>query len=110
MKHFLLILLLTACSSSIPANADLIAVEVVNNSILPHKYTFIGYEPGQTGNWTRGIFLLPGASHTFRLPLGTKVYRASKAQVGTVMGGGNIITDEPLFVVGAKGMRKKLED
>lgn len=110
MKNFLLILLLTVCSSSMPAITGLIAVEVVNNSLLPHKYTFIGYEPGQTGNWTRGIYLLPGASHTFHLPKGTKVYRASKAQIGTVMGGGSIRSEEPLFVVGRGGVRMKLED
>jgi hypothetical protein len=76
-----------------------LSIKVVNNSLLPHKYTFIGYEPGQTGNWTKGMVLLPGATHTFKLPVGTKVYQATSAQVDVVMGGRNIRGDDPLFTV-----------
>jgi hypothetical protein len=42
---------------------------------------------------------LPGATHTFKLPVGTKVYQATSAQVDVVMGGRNIRGDDPLFTV-----------
>ncbi|MEO6038875.1 MAG: hypothetical protein ABIQ93_10710 [Saprospiraceae bacterium] len=115
MKHLFLaaLLLLTACMQSKPTADDnrggvngLVPVKVWNNSLLPHHYVLIGYNPGERGNWTNGVFLLPGTYHTFRCPVGTKIYRANRKQVGTVMGGGSIYKDQPLIAVKAEDAGK----
>ncbi len=115
MKHlFLITLFLLRLPPHATANASdvvkdkqpLIHLKVVNNSLLPHKYTLIGYEPVQTGNWTRSFMLLPGARRSFKLPVGTKVYRANDRQVGTVMGGGSIRNDVPFILVKAEDAGK----
>ena len=108
MKNILLaaLLLLTACSSVKPtadenrsSTTQLITFKVRNNSVLVHKYALIGYNPGETGNWTNIITLLPGAHRKLTCPVGTKIYQASDKQVGTVMGGGSIREDEPFLTV-----------
>lgn len=103
---FALLFMLTDCIASQPNVAEmqvnapqLISFRVHNNSILPHKYTFIGYEPGTVGNWTNSVFLLPGAYHRFNCPVGTKIYRADRKQVDVVMGGGSIRNDVPFLTV-----------
>jgi ABC-type Fe3+-hydroxamate transport system substrate-binding protein len=103
---FAAILLLTACSSVQPSAQDLpapatklISFTVKNNTVLPHKYTFIGYNPGETGNWTNSFVLLPGAARTYKCAVGTKIYLADNKQVSVVMGGGSIREDEPFITV-----------
>jgi hypothetical protein len=111
MKHLFFIthlFLLTAAHTTTgmiegPAAADpMVKIKVWNNSLLPHKYTLIGYTPGETGNWTRVFVLLPGACHGFRLPVGAKIYRANNQQIGTVMGGGSIRNEVPFITVEAQ--------
>ncbi|MDX2280418.1 MAG: hypothetical protein NW218_12595 [Saprospiraceae bacterium] len=111
MKYlfFALLLNLTACTSYRPSLSEngtvgqkLVSFRVHNNSILPHKYAFIGYEPGQVGNWTNIIIILPGGYHRFKCPVGTKIYLADEKQVGIVMGGGSIRKDEPFLTVKAE--------
>ena len=111
MKHlFLITLLLLSLCTSATSNAligaqhkqPLIHIKVKNNSMLPHKYTLIGYEPGQTGNWTNSFMLVPGARRSFNLPVGTKIYQANDGQIGTVMGGGSIRNDVPFVIVKAE--------
>jgi hypothetical protein len=102
------IVLLTACSGMKPTadenrsnTPDLIQFKVKNNSLLTHKYAIIGYNPGETGNWTTIIVLAPGASRKYSCPIGTKIYRADNKQVDIVMGGGNLRAEEPFITVTA---------
>ncbi|MBU6341652.1 MAG: hypothetical protein KGS48_09185 [Bacteroidetes bacterium] len=108
ISFFGLLLILTNCMASQPgvaqkqrSNPKSISFRVHNNSVLPHKYVFIGYEPGQVGNWTNSVLLLPGACHRFNCPLGTKIYLADGKQVDVVMGGGSIRNDVPFLTVKA---------
>lgn len=102
------LLLLTACTPLKPTAAindtptqHLIPVKVWNNSLLPHRYALIGYEPGNSANWTEIFWLMPGASRHYRLPLGSTVYRANNRQVGTVMGGGSLRNEPPFITLKA---------
>lgn len=115
MKNLLLVILLlsTACSSTKPTADDqrgkvggLISFRVWNNSLLPHHYTLIGYNPGERGNWANGLLLLPGVSHAYSCPVGTKIYCASRQQADTVMSGGSIYRDKPLLTVQARDAGK----
>ena len=67
-----------------------------NNSILPHKYTFITYAPNQKGNGTFGDVFVPFGTKEFNVKIGTKIYLAKRKQVRTVMGGG-VLTGEPFY-------------
>jgi hypothetical protein len=116
MKNILLaiVLFFTACAAQISdeknltasEQGDKVAIYLRNNSILPRKYTIIGYEPGSMGNWTSGFFLMPYAKKRFDVKLGTKIYNANDKQIGVVMGGGNIRTDEPLVTVSEESGRE----
>jgi thioredoxin-related protein len=76
MKNILLaiVLFFTACAAQFsdnkninsPEQGDKVVVYLRNNSILPHKYTIIGYEPGSMGNWTSGFFLMPYAKSVLK--------------------------------------------
>ncbi len=106
---FAVLLLLTACNSSKKTTTDQrgdasdpVRFSLRNNSLMPHKYAVIGYEPGMTGNWTMICTLTPGAQKKFKCPVGTKIYLADDQQVSTVMGGGNIRNDVPLLIVKAE--------
>lgn len=73
-----------------------------NNSILPHKYTFITYAPNTKGNGTFGDILIPNGTKEFKVLVGTKIYLAIRKEVNIVMGG-NQLAGEPFYIV-------KLED
>jgi hypothetical protein len=115
MKNILLaiVLFFTACAAQIsektPNNAvnqgDKVVIYLRNNSILPRKYTIIAYEPGSSGNWTSGFVLMPYSKKRFEVKLGTKIYNANDTQIGKVMGGGNIRTDEPLVTISEESGR-----
>jgi hypothetical protein len=116
MKNILLaiVLFFTACAAQISDDSqqnaaeqsDKVVVYLRNNSILPRKYTIIIYEPGSTYNSTNGFFLMPYAKKRFELKLGSKIYNANRKQVGIVMGGGSIRTDEPLVTVSEESGRE----
>ncbi len=116
---FTTLLLIVACTTAQPT-ADpsprkttvLVSFKVFNNSVLLHKYTLIGYNPGETGNWTNSFVLLPGVHRTYECPVGTKIYQADGKQIETVMGGGSIRNDEPFITVKAEdeGKSFKLND
>lgn len=76
-----------------------IRVRFRNNSLLPRKVAIITYKPGERGNGTQIVRLLPYASTKQRLPVGTKVYFADDRQVSVVMSGQPLI-DKPSLVVG----------
>jgi hypothetical protein len=106
MKNFLLAALLLATTVAVAQSSsnnqgELIEFKVRNNSWWPHKFTLIGYNYGESYNWTNGIWLPPGATKKYTCPVGTKIYLASRQQVGIVMGGGSIRNDDPLILVGA---------
>ena len=110
MQHLFIgtIALLTTCCAMKPTanenradTPDLISFRVKNNSLLTHKYAIIGYNPGESGNWTTIIVLPPGASRKYNCPVGTKIYRANNKQVDVVMGGGNLRAEEPFITVTA---------
>lgn len=73
-----------------------------NNSILPHKYTFITYAPNSKENGTFGDILTPNGTKEFKILVGTKIYLANRKEVNTVMSG-NQLVGEPFYIV-------KLED
>lgn len=73
-----------------------------NNSILPHKYTFITYAPNETGNGTVGDMFVPFGTKEFKVLVGTKIYLADSKQVRVVMGGSSL-TGKPFYIA-------KLED
>ena len=111
MKYlFIIHLLFIAACSAAQSTAEpndrkagaFVTFKVVNNTISPHKYTFIGYEPGRTGNWTNSFLLLPGAAHTFKCVVDTKIYLANNKQIDVVMSGSSILQDEPFITVKAE--------
>jgi hypothetical protein len=73
-----------------------------NNSIFPHKYTFITYAPNSKNNGTTGDIVVPFGTKEFKVKVGTKIYLADRKEVKVVMGG-NQLTGDPFYVA-------KLED
>ena len=95
-----LALLLTTFSASFAqekAKTVTITVTFKNNSILPHKYTFVTYEPNTDGNGTTGVMMGPNGTREFKVPAGTKFYLADSKQVDVVMSG-NKLTGAPFYV------------
>lgn len=88
-------------------NCDSLQVEFFlrNNSLLSKKYTFIIYNPEQEGNNTIVKWVLPYIKVKFELPVGSKIYIATKSQVNTVMQGKRIDGDQPFLIVD-KTMKK----
>jgi hypothetical protein len=76
-----------------------VEIRIRNSSLLPKRITVISYQPGDSGNSTSGIFLLPGFSRKFTFEVGTKVYLANADQIGQVMGGNRIDGEKPFIVV-----------
>ena len=70
-----------------------------NNSMWPKKVTFIIYQPQQEGNNTRVKWFLPFQKIKFELPVNSKIYLASNAQIDTVMQGKRIDSDKPFLSV-----------
>ncbi len=73
-----------------------------NNSILPHKYTFITYAPNSKSNGTVGDIFIPNGTKEFKVLVGTKIYLAERKEVKVVMNG-TPLTGEPFYIA-------KLED
>lgn len=80
---------------SITADSSRIEFYLKNNSILPKKRTFIIYQPQQEGNNTLVKWFLPFQKIKFDLPVKSKIYIASDAQVDIVMQGKRIDSDKP---------------
>ena len=77
---------------------EIVTFKVKNNSILPHKYTFITYAPNSKENGTTGDIILPNGTREFKVLVGTKIYLADRKEVKVVMGG-NQLTGEPFYIV-----------
>jgi hypothetical protein len=102
MKHITLALAFiftTAFSFAQKNEAALVTVKIKNTSILPKKLTIISYQPGETGNGTNGVFLMPGSEKKLQFKEGTKIYVANGKQVNTVMSGQRIDNDRPFLTV-----------
>jgi hypothetical protein len=85
--------------TAVNAEPELISFKLKNNSLLPVKITVISYRPDETGNGTKGIFIISYGSVKFSFPVGTKIYLASSEQINTVMSGAKISDQEPFLVV-----------
>ncbi len=79
--------------------AGLITVKLKNTSLLPKNVTVVSYQPGETGNGTNGIFLMPGTQKELQFKEGTKIYVATSKQVDTVMSGKRIDKSTPFLEV-----------
>ena len=89
----------TAFSIAQKNEGALIAVKLKNTSLLPKKVTIISYQPGEAGNGTNGLFLLPGSEKKLLFKEGTKIYVASSQQVDTVMSGKRIDNSPPFLTI-----------
>ena len=78
---------------------ELISFKLKNNSLLPAKITVISYRPDETGNGTKGIFIISYGSIKFSFPVGSKIYLANSEQINTVMSGAKISDQSPFMVV-----------
>lgn len=79
-------------------NNKKVTVTFVNNSILPKKYTFISYWPGNDSNATEGKLLAPYGKKTFTDVVGTQIYLANDKEISVVMSGKRI-TGKPFWVL-----------
>ena len=84
-----------------------VVVNFKNNSLLPHKYTFIAYAPSETGNSTHIKYVLPSSTVSFRFEEGTKMFLANAPQVDTVMAGQRIKA-RPFYVYSKKDQNKTI--
>jgi Putative auto-transporter adhesin, head GIN domain len=83
-----------------PATDDeFISIKLKNNSMFPFKATVITYRPDEEGNGTSGFMLMPMATKKFYIPVGTKFYIATEAQINTVMSGAKITNQQPFLTV-----------
>lgn len=73
-----------------------------NKNIIPRKKTFIIYKPQQEGNNTLVKWFLPYQKIQIELPVGSKIYIATKLQIDKVMQGNRIDRDLPFIRVEEK--------
>jgi hypothetical protein len=77
--------------------AKIITFKFKNNSIFPHKYTFITYAPNSKNNGTTGDIVIPFGTKEFKVKVGTRIYLAERKEVKIVMAG-TPLTGEPFYV------------
>jgi len=101
-RIFLTILFLTCLkvvSNAQNTQPATVTVKLKNSSFLPKKVTIITYQPGDTGNGTVQVTMMPKAAKTLRYEEGTRIYLADAKQVGVVMSGKRIDKEKPFLVV-----------
>lgn len=101
-KVLLAIVLITFVNIvSIAQNSEkpLIKIKLKNASLLPKKVTIITYQPGNSGNGTEQVTMLPKAEKELTCKEGTKIYLANSKQVDIVMSGGRLDQDKPFLVL-----------
>ena len=81
------------------ATADNVRLRLRNNSWRPRKVALISYAPGQPGNSTNIVWLVPKGVTTQFMAVGTRLYLATPEQVDVVMSGKRIDNDKPFLVV-----------
>ena len=89
-------------TEAVIADSSQVQFYLKNNSLFPRKRTFIIYQPQQEGNNTLVKWFLPFQKVKFDLPVRTKIYIATDAQVDTVMQGKRIDGDKPFLTVDGK--------
>jgi|LakMenEpi03Aug12_release.lakeMendotaPanAssembly.Ray.scaffolds.fasta_scaffold65126_2 hypothetical protein len=89
--------------TNLSAQSDSKTVNILfrNNGILPRKFSFITYSPGDSSNDVFADFIFPGFSKKLKLKPGTKVYLANQKEVNSVMSGKKIDTQKPFYTVQA---------
>ncbi len=94
----ILVVFITSFSSVLAQNQGnkTITFKFKNNSILPHKFTFITYAPNSKENGTVGDVFVPNGTKEFKVLVGTKNYLADRKEVKVVMGG-NQLTGQPFY-------------
>ena len=80
-----------------------------NSSLLPKKVRIVSYQPGDSGNGTEQVTMLPKASKQLTYRTGTRIYLATSEQVGRVMSGKRIDEDKPFLVVKKEDAGKTFE-
>ena len=101
-RIFLTILFLTCLkvvSNAQNTQPATVTVKLKNSSFLPKKVTIITYQPGDTGNGTEQVTMMPKAAKTLSYQEGTRIYLADAKQVGVVMSGKRIDKEKPFLVV-----------
>jgi len=90
-----------------PSSSPSLSVPITleNNSAETQAITLIWYSPFRFGNSTEQLTAAPGAQITRRYAVGTKLYLASEAETGIVMGGGRIDDQEPFLKVSLKSRK-----
>lgn len=86
----------------VPADSSQVRFYLKNNSLVPKKRTFIIYQPQQEGNNTLVKWFLPFQRIKFELPVKSKIYIATDAQVKMVMQGNRIDSDKPFLSIDEK--------
>ena len=103
MKNILLALTLSAVVNTISVaqagEAPLIKINLKNASLLPKKVTIIIYQPGDAGNGTEQVTMLPKSEKELAYKEGTKIYLANARQVDNVMSGKRIDQDKPFLIL-----------
>jgi hypothetical protein len=95
----LMILFLSIVSIAQNTENSLIKIKLKNTSLLPKKVTIVSYQPGDSGNGTEQITMLPKAEKELTYKEGTKIYLANSKQVNVVMSGGRLDQSKPFLVV-----------
>ncbi|HZH66809.1 MAG TPA: hypothetical protein VEY10_18110 [Flavisolibacter sp.] len=76
-----------------------IKIKLKNSSLLPKRVTIITYQPGDSGNGTEQVTMLPKSKKELTYKEGTKIYLANSKQVDIVMSGRKIDQDKPFLVL-----------
>jgi hypothetical protein len=103
MRTLFIGLLLQVCFSTVSfaqtGTSPMIKIKLQNSSLLPKRVTIITYQPGDSGNATEQVTVLPKSKKERTYREGTKLYLADSRQVDVVMSGKRIDQNKPFLVV-----------
>lgn len=85
-----------------------VEITFYNNSILPHKFSFISYAPDEKGNGTNQMVLSPYGKTKLSFKPGTKLYLADSKEIDIVMSG-NSLQGKPFMVIAKQDDGKTIE-
>ncbi len=110
MKNILLAIFFLTCLTMISnaqnSSVPTIKIKLKNSSLLPRKVTIITYQPGETGNGTEQVTMMPKSEKSLTYREGTKLYLADAKQVDVVMSGKRIDEQRPFLIVSKKDAGK----
>lgn len=90
---------LTIVSNAQDSQTPTVKFKLKNISLLPKKVTIVTYQPGDEGNGTEQVTMMPRAAKILTYKVGTKIYLADAKQVDVVMSGQRIDKEKPFLVV-----------